>query len=153
MAGGYSFANVRLGVDLEVVATCVKSEVSTASKQTFIGGQFVWTGSAAFVMNAGSNHFRLVNPNLGVAGTVVSGAQADNPRRVRLIRRAAGPPQKRPSFGLGSLRSAVYRNSMGRSDGSLFGSVLVRGCRARRSSTWFPVRHIQFPARPDSIPR
>jgi hypothetical protein len=74
--GGYSFANVWLGVDLEVVNTCVRSDVSTASKQTFIGGQFVWTGSAAFVMNAGSNYFRFINPNLGVAGTVVSGAQA-----------------------------------------------------------------------------
>jgi hypothetical protein len=35
MAGGYSVANVRLGVDLEVVAACVKSDVATASRRTF----------------------------------------------------------------------------------------------------------------------
>jgi hypothetical protein len=44
---GYSFENIWLGVDLEVVAACVTSDVSTASEQTFIGGEFVWTGGAA----------------------------------------------------------------------------------------------------------
>ncbi len=75
--------------------------------------------------------------------TVRASLVSRQPAPVRLIRRAAGLPQKSPSFGVGSsLRSAVYHISMGRSDGPLFGSVLVRGDRVMRSSACFPARRV-----------
>ena len=74
--GGYSFANTWLNVDIENVGICVQSDVPTASKQTFIGGQFVWNGAAAVVLNQVSNYFRFLGTNPGVAGIYIAGAAA-----------------------------------------------------------------------------
>ena len=73
----YSFGNVFEAVDLEVVNTCVLIDSSNANRNTFIGGQFVYTngtGPAVAAINAtagAQNRFIGCNFN---GPTVASGA-------------------------------------------------------------------------------
>jgi len=70
--GGYSFGNTILNFDAEEVAKCVLIDVSTASSNTFIGGQLSWS-VAGIDATAGSNNI-FVNPNFGSGGTKVLGS-------------------------------------------------------------------------------
>jgi len=73
----YSFGNVFEAVDLEVVNTCVLIDSSNANRNTFIGGQFVYTNGtgpavAAINATAGAQN-RFIGCNFG-GPTVTSGA-------------------------------------------------------------------------------
>lgn len=66
---GYAYGNVFHAVDIENIlggaaGGPVVSDIVTASKQTFIGGTFVWTNSSAdgggVRINDGSNNFRFI---------------------------------------------------------------------------------------------
>jgi hypothetical protein len=77
LTGGYSFGNVFHALDLEVVNTAVKIDVSTASHNTWIGGQFVYTNGsgpsvAAIDATAGSNN-RFIGVNFSSTSAIVAG--------------------------------------------------------------------------------
>ena len=72
----YSFGNVFLGVDLEVVNTCVVIDSATATRNTFIGGTFVWSNGAspyrAIDASAGAIN-RFIGVNYGSASPYYAG--------------------------------------------------------------------------------
>jgi hypothetical protein len=61
--------------DFENCATCVQSDVVTCVNNIFLGGQYVWTGTA-IVANSASNYLRFILPDFGVSETLLSGASA-----------------------------------------------------------------------------
>lgn len=65
ITGGYSFGNVILNWDAEEVKYCIVIDVSTATSNTFVGGQFVWS-VACINATAGNNNF-IINPNFGLS--------------------------------------------------------------------------------------
>lgn len=76
LTAGYSYGNTITSPDLEVVGTCIKIDVNTATKNTIIGGQYDWWGVNGYALDctAGNNN-TFFNPNFSGGS---SGANPNN---------------------------------------------------------------------------
>ena len=73
---GYNYGNVFNAMDLEVVSVCVLADSVNDSENTFIGGQFVWTGAALCEANNHNNYLRFININAASGSNLVTGPAA-----------------------------------------------------------------------------
>jgi hypothetical protein len=73
LATDYTYGCTFQAIDFETVGTCVQIDSANATKNLFLGGTFVYTGSNALVGNAGSSNLFL-NPNISGAGSNISGS-------------------------------------------------------------------------------
>ncbi|MEX3688847.1 glycosyl hydrolase family 28-related protein [Paraburkholderia sp. BR14263] len=80
LTGGYVDGNTFIALDLEVVNNCVVIDAANVARNTWIGGQFVWSngvgpaGHAIVATNGNTNRF--VGCNYASAGDIVSAASA-----------------------------------------------------------------------------
>ncbi|KVD19193.1 hypothetical protein WI80_33400 [Burkholderia ubonensis] len=78
LTGGYVYGNTFSALDLEVVNRCVLIDGANVSKNTWLGGQFVWSNGSgpavsAIDSTAGNNH-RFIGCNFGSPGALVANA-------------------------------------------------------------------------------
>lgn len=77
MLTGYNYGNTFTATDIENTVTCLQVDTAKAHSNTFIGGQFVWSGSSPVVLNTAGNYFWFigVNPSSGSTG-LITGSSA-----------------------------------------------------------------------------
>jgi hypothetical protein len=73
LATDYTYGCTFQAIDFETVAACVQIDSANASKNTFIGGTFVYTGATCLIGNAGSLNW-FINPNISGGGASTSGS-------------------------------------------------------------------------------
>lgn len=74
ITSGFNFGNHFQAVDIEVVGTCVRIDSASAARNTWTGGQFVWSVFGVTATNGGNNEFWNPNPGTSVATFFDTGA-------------------------------------------------------------------------------